>query len=547
MVNNKNSFFFLSISAIFLFLFIFSWLNSDPLVHQENFRYIPFLASQGNGSFFSKILDVCSMDDCYDRFRPLSHLFHWLDSMLIVSLNKYIPYHFRSLSFLLMGLATALTLAAVFRRISAPEDWAFAIMLGAFSVTQVTWLVGNYVFFRPGKFITAWLVAYSFYLWVSYSKSSVLDLNTRKKLFYYFLSLFVLSVTGLADEQATFVILLFLGLACVEFLIDSKRTAFIFLTGMATLFQVFSLKVIAPWTYRYFSSNKIDYSSFEISRLIGFKPEVIGSALMGIYKSKNINLYDFSITRFIDFNTLVAKSALGTLIDEFMVIFGDSPFWGREVMGFVFIFFIIPLFVIFIKYSQVAFGKIVKAVFIACYFSASIFLMLYLMGLSFSPSTAPGMVQSGYYALPASLLFFGLFFIGLLKSNILNCHKLKIFIAIVLCICTFSSWYIFNLQHDFFSHNKFISYNKNKLPVGVDENIAVGRIALGYQADTQQIRNAFSREWSECANSFIYFYHRRMATNVDVESNSLFVDDLYSYEPCKSPQAEAQAKQNWLR
>ena len=123
------------IALLLVVCYIYAWVYFDPVLHVENFRYLPFLLkdlNQGLQFNFVKIFDVCNLDDCFNRFRPVANAFHFLDALMIGYLNPSIAYHFKSISHLIFGLATALTFALTFKRLVPAKDYGFALALGAF-------------------------------------------------------------------------------------------------------------------------------------------------------------------------------------------------------------------------------------------------------------------------------------------------------------------------------------------------------------------------------------------------------------------------------
>ena len=544
---SKDTAFFIFIAASFFFLFGYCWFHSDPIMNPENFRYLPHLLGQDNLSLWAKIFDVCKMDDCFSRFRPLAHFFHWVDSQFIANLNPYIPYHFRSISFFFFGIATAFTFAAAFNRFSSEDNWAFCLMLGAFVITQITWLSGNTYFLRPGKIMTTWGVSYCFFVWACYSQLSLKNVTNKSRRGYYWFSLLLFFLLGLVDEQATFVIFFFFGLASNEFVFDRRKSAFLILTGMASLLQIISLKFIAPWTYHNYVSNKMDFSAFDITRFIVSLLKFLLSKLNLTDHQLNSIYQYFNVSSPISVNeikniTEIAPMAMATLIDECLVFFGDAPYWGQGFMVLITILITVLFSFLLVKNrSNITFIKLIKAVIIFLYFIISIYLALLLMGISFAPAVSPGSVQNSYYTLPGSSLILGLFFIGLFKLNTFKSRNIKYASALILCMCVLSTLFIFLKSHNFSPYDQNISSTNNDY-----ESIVVGKMALGFQPYDTEILNGFTSVWADCAKSFLFFYTHSVPNKALITLDPHSHIEIAKFQPCKSPQAEAQSHQKWL-
>jgi hypothetical protein len=456
---------------------------------------------------FVKIFDVCNLDDCFNRFRPVANAFHFLDALMIGYLNPGIAYHFKSISHLIFGLATALTFALTFKRLITAKDYGFALALGAFIIISIPWLAPNNIFFRPGKFIAAWLAAYGFYVWVRFTHLSVIQSQQTENRLAFWLAIILWSIFSLSDEQSSFVIALFFGLAFIELLFKPQKNAFFALMVLIAIIHGLALKFLAPWTYLHYASNQIDESTFSLARLMGINPHAISQVIAELFTTGTFNLQALLNGLHLHVNYDIALLALKAFINDFMVIFGDaailSPIyiWGNAIIVIGFLLFG------FIRSKNITF----KGILIGVYFLFALYALQYAMGIAHQGSIGLHAEQIGYYCLPTVSLFYGLLVISYIKSSVLQ-SKLSQYIAIgLICFWSYSSWSIFQSRENYFSHSRTIAVASDGKIHDIDENIIVGRIVLGLQEPTPEILNGFTDAWASYANSFIRFYASHIA------------------------------------
>ena len=481
---NFESIFYLGVGITFQLLFVGIWVYSDPLLHVENYIYLQYLTNLNGAGWltFQKIFDVCGMEACFARFRPFGTLFHLLDDFFIVKLNHYIPYHFRSLTLLISGISIAFTFTFAFYKLRQKNGFPFSFMLGSYATMLPVLLVGNTMFFRPGKYIVAWLISFLFYLF----SDSINSINNKKNInnhfFYIISSILVITLTGFSDEQAIFFIFLFTGAAIIYSFKNFDLILMLVLLS-SSIIQILLYLMISPLIIINYATHPINYT---YSALISYA----------------------------DINVKTSLQVIEAMFTDLMMIFGNAPSYGFLVISINFIF---PVFIFTTLFFYFHKQKItVFFLLYLFYFCFGYFILLYIMGIAHYPVLTIGSRLGGYYSLPPVVFLFGLISFSLIYSNILSLFFLKKFLAI--CLICWSILSIFNLikLEDYFSHRNLPKYIEG-YPVDIwEESKTVGRII--FKCNDEVVLNKLSPH----AQSFIIFSEREIITKSKFAHNCNF-------------------------
>jgi len=211
-----------ALSGVFILYFVIQWVMIDPSLHFENLVRTPFYAlSRGQGFWgeFTKIFDVCRIDACLDRFRPLGMLTELLDAKAMVILNRWMPFYFRPLSQLILILTLALSLRwALIGFLGRAREPIATFFAASFLVTPQV-LVYSTFYFRPGKLYAAISAALLLGLWWRGRSVSLLSRGT-----YPWKWITGLALLTLADEQVSLVTGIIFAMAFVDRILRRRRS-----------------------------------------------------------------------------------------------------------------------------------------------------------------------------------------------------------------------------------------------------------------------------------------------------------------------------------
>lgn|GEM_PF-6188323 len=244
-------------TALFVGIFIIDYLTTTPLIHEENYVYLPYLgASSPNGlaGQLLKIFDVCHVDACVDRFRPGGHLLELIDAHAIQAFGGLLGFHSPLHLVLVLGLIPLL--AAGFKYLAPSLPTASRWALGAYFSTASQVLVLSSFYFRPGKIFAACATAFIFWFWMRY--------RGRELRSAAWISLAgLLSLLLLFDEQIVITVGVFAGASVLDLIRRRGGPVPVIAFVLATLIYLATVKWVAPITYEWFSSSSAlpSYSS----------------------------------------------------------------------------------------------------------------------------------------------------------------------------------------------------------------------------------------------------------------------------------------------
>lgn len=141
-------FFPIAISGFWLL----DYFATPTIVHHEMFLIQPSLDRPG----FQKFFDVCGLDICLGRLRPLSYFFEWID-FKVQDISYFETGYFRSLTHFIFSILTALVF---YRAISGFLSKRLSLFLSIFLISSPAWLMAQRILFRAGKPITGFTVAF---------------------------------------------------------------------------------------------------------------------------------------------------------------------------------------------------------------------------------------------------------------------------------------------------------------------------------------------------------------------------------------------------
>lgn len=131
----------------------------EPIMHEESFEYATFYGpfSEGGWGSAKKVFDICGVDRCTYRSRPLGYLGEWADAKLLYAFNRELAFGFRSLVQSVSLFLAALLLFTLFQRMFQRPLLAFGLSCLFLLSTQV--LAIHTVYFRSAKSIAAAIFA----------------------------------------------------------------------------------------------------------------------------------------------------------------------------------------------------------------------------------------------------------------------------------------------------------------------------------------------------------------------------------------------------
>lgn len=199
-------------SICFVGFFVAQWIVIDPHVHFENHGRTPYYAnSKGQGVWaeMAKALDVCAVDGCLDRFRPLGFLTELFDAKMIVLLNQWIPFYFRPISHFILIFVFGFSLRWALIQLLGVQRKTLATFFASSMLVTPQILVYSTFYFRPGKFYAAIAAALLLGHWW---KSRLAPL--RKP--YPYKESAVLGVLAMGDEQVALAAAVVFVIAAVD-------------------------------------------------------------------------------------------------------------------------------------------------------------------------------------------------------------------------------------------------------------------------------------------------------------------------------------------
>lgn len=248
--------------AIAFAVFLLDTARTAPLLHIENWHHLPFYGrSRGLGLWgeLTKVFDVCAVDDCLWRNRPVNFLLELIDTKLLMAFNDAgLPWGFRSLSRLALVPATAACVAAGLRAIAPSLPRASAWVWGAAFAASGQVLATAAIVGRPAKLWAAFGTSLLFWLWARTARAPFRSVATAA-------GAAAISVAVLGDEQVVFLLGVFLVLDAWRILVErrsgatSERAGGAFLgAGLAGLaFWAVNFLWLGPWLVRTFSTGAL--------------------------------------------------------------------------------------------------------------------------------------------------------------------------------------------------------------------------------------------------------------------------------------------------
>ena len=249
--------------AIAFAVFLLDTARTAPLLHIENWHHLPFYGrSRGLGLWgeLTKVFDVCAVDDCLWRNRPVNFLLELIDTKLLMEFNAAVlPWGFRSLSRLALVPATAACVAAGLRAIAPGLPRASAWVWGAAFAASGQVLATAAIVGRPAKLWAAFGTALVFWLWASLARAPVFSRATAA-------AGAALCAAVLGDEQVVFLLGVFVVLDAWRLCAErrsggssSDRPGGAFLgAGLAGLaFWALNFLWVGPWLVRSYSTGAL--------------------------------------------------------------------------------------------------------------------------------------------------------------------------------------------------------------------------------------------------------------------------------------------------
>ena len=251
-------------AVVLAWIAAFTWdfVLSPSTVQREQYGYLPFMLQHAETwrDVGGKLFDVCQLDGCLARFRPLGHLLEWGDSFLTISISRNLNIHFKSFVQFACSLLTALALAVAFRPIlkNVNRTWRWA--LAAFVLSLPSLLVLNSFYFRPEKIFSAAALAGSLALW-QHCRSGGRP--------HRMICAGVLAFAACGDEVIPLYLALFTAVSWIETTWITRETrwrkpaAFTQIGLLALAIFGALLVFVGPWAFRTFATGPInrDYSS----------------------------------------------------------------------------------------------------------------------------------------------------------------------------------------------------------------------------------------------------------------------------------------------
>jgi hypothetical protein len=400
------------LAGFFAFLFLYDWITTQPLLHWENFYYMPYLgANDGKGCFHEllKVFNIPAIDAPIARFRPVGHLFELVDAKLVTTLNPAVPLGFRSIMHLILVLCCVPFLAAGLRKLFISWPVAFAWACASFFCAFPQVVVMNSVYFRPVKTLAAFMLAFLFWMWASYRTTTFRDLTTRRfGLLGWCGATLATILLCFGDELCSVVALLFLGLAFFEALASRKLSA-LFVTMLTAVVVAWAVtKYFAPWTYDHLIASPIDRHWSDLSK--GFKYDKLLADESGVAV-----LYQFSMI-FGNSPQYVLRLPLLLALAVFAVLSLDSAAGATNS----------PLDKRTLLLLRVGLPISVIAVFGTTYLMASFH----------HPTVTLGSQNTGYYNVPTSLLLYLVLSMTLGAMGVFNSSKNRKIWMVALLACS---------------------------------------------------------------------------------------------------------------
>ncbi len=238
----------LGAALIFAALFCVDTNRTQPLIQGENFHQFPFYGTSrgaGLGGELTKVFDICAVDDCLYRSRPVNFLLELIDVKAMMALNAWFPWGFRSLVRIGLLLAACFFLARATRALAprAPPEFAWAV--GAFFAVSGQALASGVVDGRPSKLLAAVAAAAFFDAWLRLKR-------VRSGLWFAYLAFACFAVLG--DEQVLLVLALLAGFTILRGKLREGRP-FLALAVAAGAFYIVFRSTLGLWAVQAYSSG----------------------------------------------------------------------------------------------------------------------------------------------------------------------------------------------------------------------------------------------------------------------------------------------------
>ena len=410
----------IALSIFFIGLFLYDFFSYPALLHWENYIYHNYLAVDeippfNNEKFLLKIFNVCSIDACIARFRPLGHLATMLDAKFIFFSNLYINYGFHSIVHFFSMVISVLLVYKIIRYSKPSVSRSTTLLLSAYILISSAVLMNSSTVFRPVKSVTAMVVLIMYYFFISSNIHYSVFLkefqkNNIFKICIIFGKVIFFSCLCLVDEQVGLFLFLFLLAAGILFIFFKRGMEFVLTFGLVAISYVVMQKYIAPITYVWFTSPQIqkDFS----------------------------DPFSFLV---LDFNLLI-KSLENLGFQTLSLVGGFAHRSFGFHLGVVCVIFLSILFLYRSLYHKIE-SETSK---VNLLFSTLVFLgswvMTYVLGLRHPPIiTDIGVIRSSFYSLPAIFVCF-LFALNLLSIDNFSVINRRV-VMIVLFLFSMDSFF----------------------------------------------------------------------------------------------------------